>query len=429
MVFISQLLGKPVIDSENNILGVLSDLVFADGPEYADVTHIVYKCKEKYHKRLPWEYVAGIKQTATKDVPEFSLVLNTDAVDLHPSFVHQKDLLAKELLDKQIIDVSGLKVVRVNDILLNKVKGDFGVTGVCVGTASFLRRLGVQSKGLGSHLFKFTTEQIIPWRSVESFETNVHLKEPGNKIADLHPGDIADIMEELSPKEQMLIFNKLDKKTAAKALVEADEDVQESFLRDVKSARIIELLESLAPYRAADLLGMIDDSVRVDKILSQIQVTKAKKIRELLQYEDDCAGGLMRVEVFTFLSSYTAKKAIHKIRKEKPPADQMHVLLVVDSKNRLLGTVSIRTLLTASPRDKLEDVMSPDPITVNLTTSKQDIAIALEKYNFVMLPVVDKNNVLLGTVTADEVLSEIIPDSWIKRKYVPQRTHKKRRKI
>jgi magnesium transporter len=426
MVFFSEILGKPVIDSEGVVLGQLCDFVFAEGPEYADITHIVYKCKEKYKKRLPWEYVAGIKQTATLKDQKFSIMLNASAPELHPAFIHQKDLLARELLDKQIIDVSGLKVVRVNDLLLNKVEGDFGITGVCVGTTSFFRRLGFSQKGASKMLYHFASEKIIHWKYVESFETNMHLKEPGNKLGALHPGDIADIMEELSPKEQILIFNKLDKKTAAKTLIEADEDVQESFLRSEKSARVIELLESLPPHRGADLLSIGDDE-KVKKILAQMKPSRARKIKELLQYEDDTAGGLMRTDVFTMLDSYTASRALQVIRKLRPAAEQMHVLLIVNKMNELLGTISIRTLLTAKPRDKLGDVMSKNPITLSLDSTKKDIAIILEKYNFVMLPVVDEDNVLRGIVTADEVLSELIPESWIRRKYVPRRAKKRKR--
>jgi magnesium transporter len=426
MVYLSQILGKPVIDSKGDVLGQLCDLVFVDGQEYADVIHIVYKCHEKYKKRLPWNYVEGIKQTATENAPEFSIMLNAESSDLHPAFVHQKDLLAHELLDKQIIDVAGIKVVRVNDLLLNKVKGDFGITGVCVGTTSFFRRLGLSKKGPIGLLYRFTGEKIIQWKSVESFETNMHLKEPGNKIGDLHPGDIADIMEELSPKEQILIFNKLDNKTAAKTLVEADEDVQESFLRGVKSGRVIELLESLPPHRAADVLSIAGDA-KARNILGQMKPTLAKKIRELLQYDEDTAGGLMRTDIFTLLASYSASKALQVIREKRPAAEQMHVILIVNKKNELIGTISIRTLLTAKPREKLQDVMSPNPITIPLDATKRDIATALEKYNFVMLPVVDEKNMLCGTVTADEVLSEIIPESWIKRNYLPKRPRKKKR--
>ncbi len=427
MVFFSEILGKPVIDSLGEVLGILSDLVFTDGPEYANATHFVYKCKEKYKKRLPWKHVAGIKQTSTQAVAEYSILLNTASSELQPAFVHQKDLLAHELLDKQIIDVSGLKIVRVNDLLLNKHGTDFGITGVCVGTASFLRRVGFKKQGLAAYIFLFTSEQIIPWKFVESFETNVHLKEPGSKISELHPGDIADIMEELSPKEQMLIFNMLDKRVAAKALVEAGENVQESFLRDVKSARLIELLESLPSHRAADVLSIVEDD-KAERILSQMEQTQAKQIRELLQYDEDTAGGLMRTDVFTLNDTSTARTALTEIRKKKPAAEQMHVLLVVDKDNCLAGTISMRTLLSAKPQSMLREIMSTDPITIPPNASKQDIATALEKYNFVMLPVVAENNKLYGIVTADEVLSEIIPESWIRRKYIPTRVRKKRRK-
>lgn len=153
----------------------------------------------------------------------------------------------------------------------------------------------------------------------------------------------------------------------------------------------------------------------------------AKTIQELLQYEEDTAGALMRAEVFTLLDTYTAQKALQVIRKQRPPTAQIHVLLIVDNKNHLLGTISMRTLLTAKQTTKLRNIMRKNPITVFPHATKKDIATVLEKYNFVILPVVDDNNMLCGTVSADEVLSEIMPQSWIKEKYIPTQAKKQRK--
>lgn len=426
MVFLSELLGKPVLDSTGKELGILYDLIFQDGSNIAPITHFVYRCQEKYKKRLPWKYVKGLKQVHEQKTI-FSLLLNASSQELEPAFVHENDLLARELLDKQIIDVSGLKVVRVNDVLLNKIDEQFAITGVCVGLASFLRRLGFEKEGLfGQHLFQVAKEKIISWKYVEPLTTdtqNVHLREAGNKIAELHPGDIADLMEELNPKERILIFNKLDKQTAAKTLIEADEAVQESFFKGAKIQRIIDLLESLPASRAADLLRIMDEEA-VKKILAQVRQDTAAKITDVLKYQEDTAGGLMRTEVFILVDEDTTQKALQKIRKERP--EQVQVLHIVDKENHLVGTVSMRSLLTAKPRAVLKDFMRKDPIALPLTALKEDIATALEKYNYVTLPVIDQENKLHGIITADDVLSEIIPESWMKRRFVPHRAKKKK---
>ncbi|MBI5002263.1 magnesium transporter [Candidatus Woesearchaeota archaeon] len=428
MVFYTELLGKPVIDIEGKIAGHLTDFVFKDGAESAPIIHIVYLGKDKYKRRLSWTYVEGIKQSASEksNAVSVSLLLNVSLKELEPSFIHENDLLTSELLDKQIIDVGGVKVVRVNDILLNKVGETLCITGVCVGTTSFFRRLGITQQGIGKLVYRFTAEKIIPWKSVEPLETSKHLllKESKNKIAELHPGDIADLMEELSPKEQMLVFNKLDRQTAAKTLVEAQPEVQESFFRGLKLPKIVELLESIAPYRAADLLALASDE-KVKLILQHMKPEKAKEISELLQYQENTAGALMRTDVFTLQDDQTATSALSTIRKLQPSADKTHILFVTDKEHQLVGTLSLRSLLNASARQKIKDFMKKRPFVVHLQTSKEDIATVLEKYNFFVVPVVDEHGKLKGMITADEVLSEIIPQSWIRRKFVAKRAKKK----
>ncbi len=426
MVFFTELSSKTVYDSHGKITGTLCDLVFLDGAEYAPITHLVYLAKDKYKKRLSWKYVEGIKQQ--NGAPIYTIVLNIPAAEIEPSFVHENDLLAHSLLDKQIIDVTGVKVVRVNDLLLNKVDDQFCITGVCVGTTSFLRRLGLKQNILGKVLYNFSAEKIIPWKSVEALETNrqLHLKEAKNKIAEMHPGDIADLMEELSPKEQMLIFNRLDKKTAAKALVEAGPEVQESFFRELKINRIVELLESMPPHSATDVLGIMEKE-KVNIILAQMNPEKAKLIQELLKYPENTAGALMRTDYFALKDIDTAAKAVAAIRKEKPSADKTHILLVTNNENHLVGTLSMRTLLNAKPRQKIMKFMKKRPIVVGLHTSKQDIATALEKYNYYVIPVVDEHSVLKGIITADHVLSSVIPKSWIRRKFILKRVKKQKK--
>ncbi|MFA6887876.1 MAG: CBS domain-containing protein [Candidatus Woesearchaeota archaeon] len=424
MVFYTELFNQDVIDSEKKILGKLCDLVFVDGLESAKIIYFVFLAKDNYKKRVSWDYVQGIKQDTVTGI--FSISLNTISSNVDFTFVHEHDLLAHELLDKQIIDVAGVKVVRVNDLLLNKVDEELCITGVCVGTTSFFRRLGVKQNVFGRFIYSMTSERIIPWKFVEPLEVNkhLHLKESHTKIAEMHPGDIADLMGELTPKEQMIIFNKLDKKTAAKTLVEAQPEVQESFFKGLKVPRIVELLESMPVYKAADLLILMDQE-KAKFILQHMSPEKAKSIQELHQYPENSAGALMRTDVFTLYDDLTATQAISYIKKSKPSADKIHVLFVIDHDHHLVGTLSVRTLLNASPRQKLKLSMKKHPMAVGLSATKQDIAIALEKYNFYVIPVIDESSKLKGMITADEILTKVIPESWIRRKLIIKRAKRK----
>ncbi len=424
MVFYTDLFKQAVVDKEGKTVGILSDLVFEDGVDAAIITHIVYTGKDMYKKKLSWAYVEGIKQTV--ETGKFSIILNQPSHALQLTFVHEHDLLAHELLDKQIIDVAGVKVVRVNDLLLAKVENDFCITGVCVGMTSFFRRLGLKKNIFGNLVYSMTSEKMIMWKYVEPLEVNkhLHLKESHTKMTEMHPGDIADLMGELSPKEQMIIFNKLDKKTAAKTLVEAEQKVQESFFKGLKVPRIVDLLESMPAFRAADLLALVDEE-KAKFILQHMNHEKAKNIEELRKYPEDTAGALMRTDMFTLQDELTASQALKYIKKMKPSADKTHVLIIVDKENHLVGTISLRTLLNAGPRQKIKQFMKKHPFAMGLFASKEDIATALEKYNYYMIPVIDENTKLKGMVTADEILSEVIPESWIRRKFVVKRTKKK----
>jgi CBS domain-containing protein/sporulation protein YlmC with PRC-barrel domain len=427
MVFFTELFKQSVMDKEGRFLGSLCDFVFRDGIEYATITHIIYLSKDNYKKKLSWKHVEGIKQDE-KGI--YSIILNEVSANLEPMFIHEHDLLAHELLDKQIIDVAGVKVVRVNDLLLNKIEDDLCIAGVCVGTTSFVRRLGIKQNAFGKMIYSMTSEKVISWKYVEPLETNkhLHLKESHTKIAEMHPGDIADLMGELSPKEQMIIFNKLDKKTAAKTLVEAEPKVQESFFKGLKIQKIAELLESMPSYRAVDLLVSVDDE-KVKLILQHLSPEKAQSIEELRKYPENTAGALMRTDVFTLLDTFTATQALNHIKKMKPSADKTHVLLIADKENHLVGTISLRTLLNANQKQRLHQFMKKHPIAVHLYATKQDIATALEKYNYFMMPVIDENIKLKGMITADEILTQVIPESWIRRKLIVKRVKKKHKHI
>lgn len=428
MLYYTELIKRPIIDKDGRDVGILLDLIFKDGTEIAPITHLVYLAKDKYKKRLAWKCVKEIKQTGTEKNLAYTIILNCRYTELEPTFVHENDLLLNDLLDKQIIDVSGVKVVRVNDLRLNRVDDDFCITAVCVGMQSFLRRLGMFGELLQNLYISPVKEKLIPWKSVEPFETkkDLTIKESKTKIENMHPGDIADILEELSPKEQMFVFKQLDKKTAAKALVEAHPETQQSFFKGLKLARIVELLENMPEHRAADVLAVVTEE-KASQILAAMKPEIAEKIKALQQYPHDTAGALMRTDFFILLDAMTAKKALDKIRKEKPSADKIHIILVVDKEEHLVGTVSMRSLLTIDPKKKIIDFMKKHPFVCHLWTPKEEIAIALEKYNYFILPVVDEAGKLKGMITSDEVLSEIMPQSWIRRKFIAKRAKKKQK--
>jgi len=412
MVFFSQLKNKPVLDSKNKKIGVVKDMVFVDGSNYAQVSHLVYLSKEKYRKKIAWRFIKELKEKIIKK-EDIEIHLNCSQDELNTLFEKESDLLVSSLVDKQIVDVTGQKIVRVNDVLLGKIENKFCVVAVCVGTRSLLRVLGLRKKDAAGG------EKIIPWASVETLEKNLHdlhLKYQKNKVADLHPSDIADIIEDLNHHERVLIFNSLGKAKAAKTLAEVEPDVQSSFLGNLKLTRTIEILQDMPSNEIADILSLMPKR-KISSILDSMKSEKSKKIREILNYPEESAGSIMHTEFISIPQNYTAQQTISLLRRLKPASEKIYHLYVVDKKMHLLGVLSIRSLLTAGPKEKISKFMTSKIAKIRSNMPKKEIAHTLTKYNLFALPVIDRNNVLKGVVKSDEVLEEIMPESWKKNSH------------
>ena len=419
MVYFTHLLGKPVIDSRGRDIGVIKDLVFIDGDKYAEISYLDYLSKDNYRKKISWRFVKELKDESTKSKAAIGIYLNSPVEEINPLFEREDEFLVSKLIDKQIIDVDGLKVVRVNDVLLGKIKDKFSIVAVCVGTKSLIRRLGAE-KIMGA-VIPMAKENIIPWESVETLDPALqalHIKLNKSKIKGLHPGDIADIMEDLDYKSRALIFNSLDKSQAAKTIVEAEPHIQESFFKNMKVNRILEILEDLPTHDSADILSMMPKS-RAAKLLSSMRQDVAEKIRKILSYPEESAGALMSTEFILVTGDFTAQKTINLLRKLKPSSEKTYHIYVIDENKSLIGILPIRALITAPSHEKVANLMKRRVVKVRLNTPKEEIANALSKYNLFAIPVVNGNNVLQGVVTADNVLKEVMPRSWKRKRYMP----------
>jgi len=414
MVYFSQLKNQCVFDTKNVCIGKLIDLVFTDGKDYAEISYLIYIDEDKNKKKVSWDYVKEFKEN--KD--SININLNEPEDDLSLQFPKKKEARVADILDKQVIDVNGVKVVRVNDLILKKVNNKFSIIGVAVGTESFVRRLGFFKVSKSN-----TKEKAIPWKSVERLEQefhDLHLKIQKDTIADLHPEDIADIMEDLSPDERILIFNSLTERKAAKTLIEAEEDVQDSVLKEVKVAKIKDLLESIPSDQAADILDLMP-KLKKEKILKSINKVSREKIQEILNYVPESIGSIMKTDFIVVPTGYTARKTISMLRKLKPAYDKVYHVYVKDRTKHLIGVLSIRALLIASPNSKVDDFMNKEVIFVKDTDPKDTAARLMARYDLFVLPVVDEDNILRGIVKSDDVLDEYIPDRLQKEKFLPSK--------
>jgi len=373
------------------------------------VTALVYSDKMNSQKKLPWEYVETLEKTG--------IFLNNRRDELILPEIEEKDILLGEaILDKQVVDIDGLKVVRVNDVVLEKIGNEFCLTNIDIGFKGILRRLGL-SRFNKIVLGRFPPK-LVKWENLETLDPEVkklQLKVSHEKISELHPADIADLMEDLSHRERAIVFKSLDAEKAADTLEEAEPEVQKSVFSELRSERIAQILEHMAPDEAADLLLMFPD-FKINEVLDFMNPQKAKEIRDISKYDKDIAGGLMTTEFVAVPVDYTIDQAVNFLR-EHHLKEHVHYLYVVDSENHLVGIVPVRDLIMHKADKKISEVMRKKIISVDESATKEDIGKLFTKYNLVSLPVVNQDNVLVGIITADDVLEIVSPKHWKKSFY------------
>ena len=327
--------------------------------------------------------------------------------------------LGRDLMDKQIVDTHGAKVVRVNDLQLSEVDGQLRLVGADVGLRGLLRRVGAETLaerfvGLAGRKLP---RGIIPWHLVEPLDrpdANVRVTVPRTKLALLHPADIADIVEEMAADERRAVFEQLDVETAAEALSEVEPEMQASIVSDLDEERAADILEEMAPDEAADLLQDLSEERR-EELVDLMQKDEAEDVEELLTYDEDSAGGIMTTDFIALPAELTAAQAIDRLRELQPDPELTYYLYVVDAQGRLDGVISLRNLVVSRPDAHLGEVMDPHVLKIEATTPKEEVAALIAKYDLLALPVIDARRRLLGTVTVDDVVEIMLPRGWKKR--------------
>jgi magnesium transporter len=328
-------------------------------------------------------------------------------------------LLGRDLLDKQVVDTHGAKVVRVNDLQLEETAGQLRLVGADVGVRGLARRVGAE--GAAERVAHLVGRQlprgIVPWHLVEPLEQPegpVRLTIPHAKLALLHPADIADVVEEMSADERVAVFEQLDVDTAAEALAEVDPEMQAAIVSDLDEERAADILEEMAPDEAADLLQDLPEERR-EELVDLMEKDEAEDVEEILTYPEDSAGGIMTTDVLSFPRDITAEDAIARLRQTKPDPELAYYLYVTDPDGRLEGVISLRDLVVAEPHTALREVMDPHVLSVTAMTPKEDAAALIAKYDLLALPVMDARKRLIGTVTVDDVVELMLPRGWKKR--------------
>jgi CBS domain-containing protein len=323
----------------------------------------------------------------------------------------------KDILDQQIIDVNNRKVVRVNDVDFDIQPTDhhteLRIVAVNVGLAAGLRRLlqGLMAKHTVRMLTSFFPTKTIPWEFVNLIEPDpqrrVKLRLSYDRVAQLHPADIADILEELSRDEQKAVIEGLDEETAAQALSEIPTRMQADLLESIPAQKAADIVEEMPPDEAADVLQELPPETSAE-VLADMEKEEANEVRELLGFEENTAGALMTTEFVVVHESAAVEGAIAALRNFEGPLEAIHVIYLVDGHAILTGAVAVSRILLSEASMPLKELAMDPLISVPSHVAATSVVDLFHKYNLISLPVVDDSGHLIGVVTSDDVLELVI---------------------
>jgi CBS domain-containing protein len=411
MLYLSQAIGRPVLDANGEPLGKVDDLIMAIGDRYPPITGLVVS-HDRRRIFLPWSHVASFDASGAR--------LSGPTIDITPFAQRPDEIgLRTDLLDKQIVDIDGRKVVRVNDLRLDDVEGQLRLVAVDVGASGLLRRLGIEGpyRTMARNLRLPTPERYIDWEDVDPVETSiasVRLRIPHAGLTELHPADLATIIDQLAPKDRAGVLAALDDEAVADAIEEMEPETQVEVLEGLAPERAADILEEMSPDDAADLVADLSDETRVE-LMALMERDEAEELGGLLAYPEDTAGGMMTTEFVAVPADLTAGATIDRLRELEPDAETIYYVYVVDGDGRLVGVLSLRDLIVAPPTTPIGEVMIEDPVAVEVLADRDDVAGIVARYNLLAVPVVDSGRRLVGIVTVDDAIDTILPASWRRR--------------
>jgi CBS domain-containing protein len=412
MAFLSEILERTITDFDGRYIGKLEDLV---ARELADAIHpivdaVVIKDRSKLII-VPYALVMALF------APSITLKCRADELPLYEP-TDNDIFLSRDVLDKQIIDTNGARVVRVNDLELVRVNGTLYVGNVDIGLMGILRRIGIAGATQRVvSVFKLPTPQtFISWDDVELLRHDpfMRLRVPADSLADLHPADVAEIISDMNKLESGQLLEALNMEQLADTLEEVETEFQADLVENMSDEKVADLLEEMEPDEAADLLAELPEQ-RSRNLLAMMEKEDSDEMQKLLSYDEDSAGGIMTTEYACVPPNVTAEEAIKILRETATEAETLFYVYVTDTSDHLLGVFSLANLIFANPSARVEEFMEDRVKSVMLQDEQEEVAQVITKYDLIAIPVVDEQNVMHGIVTADDALDKIIPTAWKKR--------------
>jgi CBS domain-containing protein/sporulation protein YlmC with PRC-barrel domain len=436
--YLSDLIGRPVRDPRGHPVGLVGDLVVVLTGPFPPVFGLTLRVGGFGRNVRPLATFMHWNQVAS--VSSEGLTLSSARLDLQPFRRRQRELLLDaDLMDQQVMDLDGHKLVRVNDVQLAPAGTggtDLRLAGIDVGALGLFRRLGGLrfASWLAVKLSLHVQDRVIPWEDVDpvdladlppemsgdSVEAGLGAGRGGlgrgvrlthEKLAALHPADVAELVAQLAAPDRAAVLESLEAEQAAETIGELDPEMRGDVLEDMPTDAALEILSELPPDEAADALAEMSEE-RADELLGGMEAADAEAVRELMNYPEDDAGGMMSNAYIALAATLTAAETIDVLRRLSPPSEEVYAIYVVDSDGKLVGSCSLRDLIVAPVDATLGDIIADYDEVPHVATdaSRDEIVEMIDKYDLLALPVTDESGQLVGVITVDDALASLLPD-------------------
>jgi len=409
--YLSGIIGKEAFGADGDAIGIIKDLLVSTVPSGQNDPNqqLVIGVRLKIRKETRFYSFKSFRVTKAREMIN---VTCTNLLELRKSDVDNGMLLMENILDKQIVDMNGRKLVRVNDVRLVTLPTGTFTIAVDVGIEGLLRRIGISApiKRFLS-LFKINIPaKFILWDDVQAIDysnLNIRLSKSYSKLHTLHPSDLADILEDLGKKSSMSIFSALDEEKAADVLEELESRAQIHIVENLSIDKAADVLEKMPADEVADILDELENE-KVELLLQEMDTESSQEVRDLLEYSDNSVGSLMTTDILSFNPDVTVEEVINELRIKKPEPSELYNLFVTETNDTLIGTFTLRDLVVSQPKTLVSNIMKSEPVSLFDNQKVGDIAELISKYNLLAVPVVDTDNQLQGMVVVDDVIEDLI---------------------
>jgi magnesium transporter len=403
-IYFSRLLGAKLFREDDVLVGRLRDLVVDVGGQRPKV--VAARISTRKGERLLDFGPCRIRRV------EGRYSLTASALEDAKLPVENLLNIKKHLLDKQIVDVDGRKLVRVNDLVLDSGQGGYFLVAVDVGLEGLFRRLGA-AKPLASlaRLFRRSLpSKLILWNEVEAVDfssTQIKLSKAYSKLDGIHPSDLADILEDLDHTSRVALFNSLDEERAADVLEELEPGAQVRLLENMPEEKAADVLEKMPADEVADILDELK-AEKAERLLAEMETESSSEVRSLMAYPEDTVGSLMSKDYVFFNQSMKVADALAELRAIKPEAEVVYSLYVLDARGKYVATVSLRDIVVADPQARLGEIMNSVTDPLHDTDDAGILPELMLKYKLHTAPVVDAEDRMAGTIVIEDVLERVM---------------------